>query len=204
MPLVATRRWLPSDKVALLAWVELCRERKIDFTDSVIQHLEKVTGNDYTMEEIEHRLLALWRRYRSPDWDPEQNEAMTMADIIKLGSQCMPKLEKEDQEEIKSEVAHFRQLCEKEVSGRSSKSSGQLGTSSASNEKKRRNDVFHQGPKDGKSGSSVEGPPKKKVRQQDVNVSHVLFLSFPPSCYFPTWGLCVDFASDGDYCLLTI
>ncbi|CZR65059.1 uncharacterized protein PAC_14959 [Phialocephala subalpina] len=83
--MAAVRKWHDSELVGLVAWVDICKKRKFNFDDTVVEHLRNVTkgnagdGHEFTLIAIKAKLVD--------SQDPNSDQLLANQ-ILAKGSGC--------------------------------------------------------------------------------------------------------------------
>jgi hypothetical protein len=106
---MARADWKPFDVITLIAWLDFCLRRKVDFEKTIIQRLKKSrrqhTGREYpfTIRQVSDKLTDLSRK------DPESHGKTypRFNEILSRGSVCFPGLAKKLEQEVEGAIKQF-------------------------------------------------------------------------------------------------
>lgn len=98
------RKWHDSELVGLVAWVDICKKRKLDFDGTVVDHLRNITkenvgdGHEFNLSAIKGKLV------RSQDLGSEQLPANQ---ILAKGSSCFRNFVSEHRDAFKEAIRTY-------------------------------------------------------------------------------------------------
>lgn len=84
------RRWHESEVVGLLAWVDLCNKYQIDFKQTIVKHLKRVT-EEHVGDNEEHSIGAI-RNKLCHLRNKDGAYAGILNELKEKGPQCMSEL----------------------------------------------------------------------------------------------------------------
>ncbi|KAF2181358.1 hypothetical protein K469DRAFT_713793 [Zopfia rhizophila CBS 207.26] len=93
--------WDPRDRIHLLAWLDYCIRRGINFEASVVDHLQATTGKTFSWKQVKSKLNSTWK-----NWGHEDSK---LSDIYSRGSSCLKSLLDKEREEIAEVIGHLEQ-----------------------------------------------------------------------------------------------
>jgi hypothetical protein len=103
---MARKIFTPFDVITLIAWLDFCLRRKVDFEKTIIQRLKESrkqhTGREFTftIKQVTDKLIDLSRKDRESDG----KKYPRLPEILSKGSVCFPGLAKELEQEVEGAI----------------------------------------------------------------------------------------------------
>jgi hypothetical protein len=92
--------WTFDEKVAFLAWLDVCRETERNFDQTVIDHMNSIGKHTFTKTEIDSHVKTLLQT-QNADVDADYGaQPLTARKMLKTGSSCLMTLKSDMVKEI--------------------------------------------------------------------------------------------------------
>ncbi|PVH73658.1 hypothetical protein DL98DRAFT_659315 [Cadophora sp. DSE1049] len=101
----ARKLWFTNHNVAFLAWLDFSLETDIDFNNTIVHHLKKATGQEFSDSQIRSRIDKFIREDKLQCND----SSVTGPEFKQKGSMSLRSLDKEVRNRVKSLVAKYRE-----------------------------------------------------------------------------------------------
>ncbi|KAF7861838.1 hypothetical protein EAF04_007720 [Stromatinia cepivora] len=98
---MATFRWHMKDDIALLAWIDFCKEEKVEPNENMLNFMVLFHGIP-SRDAVKEHLRELWKRYS--DLSDDSDQTTKLVDMLSKGSAYMTKLPGEIHESIRTQV----------------------------------------------------------------------------------------------------
>ncbi|EDN99548.1 predicted protein [Sclerotinia sclerotiorum 1980 UF-70] len=86
---MATFRWQMKDDIALLAWIDFCKQEKVEPSEGILNFMVLFHGVP-SRDAVKEHLRVLWKRYN--DQSDDSDQAMKLVGVLSKGSAYMTKL----------------------------------------------------------------------------------------------------------------
>lgn len=102
--MTGTRKWHDAELVGLIAWIDLCIKRKLDFDDTIVPYLKTITEehvgdtHEFTVSAIKTKLV----RFQSPG-----SRQLSATEILAKGSCCFQSFVSENQAAFEEAVRSY-------------------------------------------------------------------------------------------------
>lgn len=162
------RVWEPNDVTELLAYLDYCLERGIDFESTVIGHMRNVTGKDFSQKQISRKLKS--------EWDQWGREGLgTVQDLLSEGSTFLVGYTEDDREDIREAISRLGPPADRyRFKSTSSVSTSRSRTMSKPRQLSGRSTLsLHATPEFEDLNDVQAGPGEERVVDENVCTSHI-------------------------------
>jgi len=100
--------WSYGKIVALLAWLDFCKEAGVDFRDTAEEHMEKSTGEVINKSKIHGKLRHIWIGKSKREFSRRESGISLAEEIRQKGTSCLVDLSTKTRDDIRTKLEEYR------------------------------------------------------------------------------------------------